>query len=543
MAKLITENAELLIYLEGKLYITILGGIKLTGLDRLKVTLKLIRTDNKNNAFRHNLDLYNSIQTEQLIQKSAEALEMSTNEISTAISQLTTALENYRSERLEAMKPKQVEKKQLTEPERKAAIQYLKSENLLARTKQAIAQSGLVGEETNSLIAYLTYTSRKRHTPLHLMCLGASGTGKTWLQERVSELMPEEDKIEITTLSMNAFYYFGKEELKHKLLLIEDMDGAEAVLYPLRELKSKRKISKTVTLKDSKGNLKTVTLNVEGPVCISGCTTREQLYEDNANRCILLYMDNSPEQDKKIMDYQRRLSAGLIDQYEERKVREQIKNVQRILKPISVRNLYATFLNLPEAVFKPRRTMLLLLMFTETITYYQYQRELKTDEDTGEQYIESTVEDIEAAFTLLETTLLKKSDELNDACRNFFERLKTYLKEQDTEAFYSKEVRSAVRLSPSSLGRYLYELERMGYIKITRGNRYKGFEYKIQNWNDLETLTNDAQSMVKTILENIKTVTRNPVVTQGTDGLPNMQKISKKKAVTQQVEKIADTLK
>jgi len=534
-AKLITENAELLIYLDGTLHITILGGIKLTGLDRMKVTLKLTSTDHKQNAFRHNLDLYNSIQTEQLIEKSAEALDVSTNEISTAISQLTTALENYRSERLEAMKPKQVEKKQLSEPERKAAIAYLKSPDLLTRTKQAIAQSGLVGEETNSLIAYLTYTSRKRHTPLHLMCLGASGTGKTWLQERVSELMPEEDKIEITTLSMNAFYYFGKEELKHKLLLIEDMDGAEAVLYPLRELQSKRKISKTVTLKDSKGNLKTVTLNVEGPVCISGCTTREQLYEDNANRCILLYMDNSLEQDKKIMDYQRKLSAGLIDQYEERKVREQIKNVQRILKPISVRNPYATYLSLPEAVFKPRRTMLLLLMFTETITYYhQYQRELKTDEDTGEQYIESTIADIEAAFTLLETTLLKKSDELNDACRTFFERLKTYLKEQDTEAFYSKEVRSAMRLSPSSLGRYLYELERMGYIKITRGNRYKGFEYKIQNWNDLETLTNDAQSMVKSILENIKTVTRNPAVAQGTNGLPKAQITSRKTAVTQE---------
>ena len=125
------------------------------------------------------------------------------------------------------------------------------------------------------------------------MCLGASGTGKTWLQEKVSELMPEEDKLEITSLSSNAFYYFGREELKHKLLLIEDLDGAESVLYPLRERQSKRKISKTVTLKDNKGNLKTVTLNVEGPVCVSGCTIREQLYEDNANRCILLYMDNS----------------------------------------------------------------------------------------------------------------------------------------------------------------------------------------------------------------------------------------------------------
>ena len=63
----------------------------------MKVTLKLTSTDHKQNAFRHNLDLYNSIQTEQLIEKSAEALDMGTNEISTAISHLTTALENYRS--------------------------------------------------------------------------------------------------------------------------------------------------------------------------------------------------------------------------------------------------------------------------------------------------------------------------------------------------------------------------------------------------------------------------------------------------------------
>ena len=80
----------------------------------------------------------------------------------------------------------------------------------------------------------------------------------------------------------------------------------------MRELQSKRRISKTVTLKDNKGNLKTITLNVKGLVCVSGCTTREALYEDNANRCILLYMDVSAEQDQRIMEYQRRLSAGKV---------------------------------------------------------------------------------------------------------------------------------------------------------------------------------------------------------------------------------------
>lgn len=357
--------------------------------------------------------------------KSAEALELLPSEVSAVIGELTSALENYRAQRLEEMKPKKPEQRTLSEAERKAAVVFLKAPNLLERTRQAIADSGLIGEEDNSLIAYLTYSSRKRHTPLHLMCVGASGTGKTWLQEKVSELMPEEDKLEITTLSSNAFYYFGREELKHKLLLIEDLDGADSMLYPLRELQSKRRISKTVTLKDNKGKLKTVTLNVEGPVCVSGCTTREALYEDNANRCILLYMDVSTEQDQRIMEYQRRLSAGQIDQASEQQIRSQIKNVQRILRPVTVKNPYAVYLKLPDEVFKPRRTMLLLLLFIETVTWYhQYQRELKTDTDTGEQYIESTIEDVETAFALLETTILKKSDELNDACRNFFERLK-----------------------------------------------------------------------------------------------------------------------
>lgn len=136
--KLIKENAELLIYLEGKLHITVLGGIKLTGLDRLKITLKLTATGKPANAFRHNLDLYNSIQTEQLTEKVAEALDVSTNELSQIINGLTAALENYRAERLEAMKPKQAEKKELTEAERKAAISFLKSPDLLPEQKRPL---------------------------------------------------------------------------------------------------------------------------------------------------------------------------------------------------------------------------------------------------------------------------------------------------------------------------------------------------------------------------------------------------------------------
>ena len=499
-AKLDTTNPELLIYETEKLYITILGGIKITGLDRMRVTLKIeLRAYSSSLPIRHSLDLYHTKQVEQLTEKMAGQVSSSTSEAERTISELTTKLEQYRQEKLEHLKPKKEEKRQLTEQEKKASIKYLQDPKLMTNTLADIVKSGIVGETQNALIAYLAYTSRKREKPLHIICLGASGTGKTYLQEKISELIPEEEKIEITTLSDNALYYFGREELKHKLILIEDLDGAENVLYPLRELQSKRKISKTVTLKDNKGNLKTITLEVEGPVCVSGCTTKERVYDDNANRSILLYIDDSPEQDKKIMAYQQKASAGQINANEEATIRAQLKNIQRTLQLIKIINPYAEIIDLPQEVFKPRRTLVLLLSFIETVTFYhQYQRPIQIHEETKEPYIETTKEDIEIAFRLMKHVLFSKSDELNKATRNFLERLKSAVK--TGEIFYTQEIRKKLRMSSSTLHRYMMELKINGYIQSKSGSKYKGYEYEIKDYKEYEKLKSDIDQKLHLII-------------------------------------------
>lgn len=81
------------------MHIIILGGVKLTGFDRLKVTLKIVYGGNTNRAFRHNLDLYNSVHTEQLIEKAGDALDVAAAELGAVISRLTATLEDYRIER------------------------------------------------------------------------------------------------------------------------------------------------------------------------------------------------------------------------------------------------------------------------------------------------------------------------------------------------------------------------------------------------------------------------------------------------------------
>ena len=141
--------------------------------------------------------------------------------------------------------------------------------------------------------------------------------------------------------------------------------------------------------------MKTVTLKVEGPISLAGTTTREKLYEDNANRSILIYLDQSKKHKEDIMSYQRRASAGEIDKSREEKIKDFFRDVQRVLKPVKVRNPYATRLIIPETVFKPLRTNAHYLNFIEVVTFYsQYQRTKKVDESTGEDYIETTIDDI-----------------------------------------------------------------------------------------------------------------------------------------------------
>ena len=420
--------------------------------------------------------------------------------------ELTHELENYRFLLLEKEQQAAAPKyKELTASEEKEAIAFLKKRELLSLTNEYIGKSGVIGEVNNRLLMYLIFTSRKTNNPLHCISLGSSGVGKTHLQSKVAELIPEEDKVEITVLSANAFYYFNRTELQNKLILIEDLDGAESVLYPLRELQSKKRITKTVVHKDSKGTTKTIHLTVEGPVSVAGCTTQESIYEDNSNRSFLLYIDESSEQDKRIMDYQKLISAGKVNEDEEYKNKELLKNVQRVLKPIKVINPYAEYLELPQSVFKPRRTNSHYLQFIEAITFYkQYQREQQVNEETGEVFIETTIEDIQEANELIQEVLLRKSDLLNGACRSFFEMLKAYLKANNQTTFTNAEVRRTLRINPSNQKRYMVQLQLAELVQRAKGDKRKGYVYEVVNYEDYQTTNKQIETVLNTTLQQLE---------------------------------------
>jgi hypothetical protein len=288
-----TKNPEAPIFETEQLKIVVLGGVKLGGLDKLRVTLKIEKEGNA--PIRQNLDLYHSSQVQKLVEQIAGLYELPTESIQETLEVLTSELEKWRMSQLELLsKPKQ-ETPTITGAEKAKATKWLKSPKLMERTQTLLGQAGIVGEETNRLLLWLVMSSRKTARPLHAVSLAASGIGKTYLQQTLADLLPPEDVLEMTSLSGNALYYFKGNELRHKLLLIEDLDGADEVLYPLRELQSSGRLRKTVAVKGPRGTMHTEILNVEGPVSVAAATTKETLYQDNANRALLLTLDESSE--------------------------------------------------------------------------------------------------------------------------------------------------------------------------------------------------------------------------------------------------------
>jgi len=505
-AKLLSDNPEQLIYETNELKITIWGGIEKENLSRLKVSLHIKNKSNKYKSFRDDVNLYSHGNTQKLIQNISETLEVSTATIIKTITELTEELEAYRLQerqvQVKALQPKQYE---MSETEKQEAQSFLKAKGLGKRTLELIQQSGLIGEEKNGLLLFFLYTSRLMDEPLHAIIFGKSGSGKTYLQTKISECLPEESVRTITSLTENTLYYSSKGFWKHKVLLIEDLKGVYNAFLPLREFMSKQSITKLTTDKDAKGNNVQKLLTVEGPICVSGATTQGNIYEDNANRSFLLHIDEIPKHLNHVMEYQRKMQAGLVNENGQDAARLLLKNSQRLLKKVKVINPYAIDLRIPDCVFKKLRTNTHYLKLIEIITFYnQYQRKWKQN-SKNEYFIETSIDDIELANWLVKETLLQKSDELNEDTRYFFESLKelTVQKPKNAQTFYTKEVRQHFRMNPMKVNRLLHQLESRGYINRTGGNRKTGYEYEILAWEEYELLKSNID-VLDDVIQQIK---------------------------------------
>ena len=309
---------DCLIYETDRLQITLWGGIELHTVNRLRATLHIQLKSNQYASFRDTADLYSHSQSDRLIKQAAEKLEISSTIVSEAITGLTKELEIYRSQKREdKRKSEQVKEQQgkdlFDRDQMQAAKDFLNRPSLTENTYKLFGSMGLIGEQDNATLLFFIFLTRFFKNPLHAIVMGSTGSGKTYLLQGVAQVVPRQHIHVTTSLSENTLYYTPQNFLKHKILLQEDLDGAYSALLPLRELMSNQSISRFSTKTNSRtGDSKQVYLHVEGPVCVAGATTRDKIYEDNANRSFLLQIEENPRHEAEVLDYQGKIAAGLV---------------------------------------------------------------------------------------------------------------------------------------------------------------------------------------------------------------------------------------
>jgi len=378
----------------------------------------------------------------------------------------------------------------LKDDEREAALALLRDPNLLDRIVSDFERCGVVGEQINILVGYLCAISRKLDKPLAIVIQSTSAAGKSALMEAILAFVPEEQRIKYSAMTGQSLYYLGDCDLQHKVLAIVEEEGAERASYALKLLQSEGELTIASTGKDPQsGRMVTQEYHVEGPVMIMLTTTAIDIDEELLNRCIVLTVDESREQTRRIHELQRqaRTLDGLRRKLDKAAILAAHRNAQRLLRPLRVMNDYASKLTFLSDRTRTRRDHEKYLTLIDTIAFlHQYQRPLKRD-GAQLEYIEVTLDDIATANRIAAEVLGRSLDELPPQTRRLLLLIDERVSQECRRLklaradfrFTRRDVREHAGWTDFQVRVHLDRLMQMEYVLSHRGRRGQSFVYEL----------------------------------------------------------------
>jgi hypothetical protein len=384
----------------------------------LRVALSV--TDGRSGRFHlDTLDLYVARARNSYLAGASAELRTGTEALRKELAEVIFALERAQSEGAKEA-PAVV---QMTELERAAAMELLESPDLLSRVGADLAALGVVGEQTNLVVAYLATVSRKAERPFGVVVQSSSAAGKSTLADAVAAFVPEEDLVVLSALTAQSLYYLGAGDLAHKVLFVSEEHGASRAAYALKLLISEGRLAIASAGKDPEtGRLRTRSYGVEGPVSLLMTTTAAEVEAELANRLVVLGVDEDRDQTRAVQAAQRRAATleGLMARLGREPVIRLHRNAQRLLEPLPVVVPGAEELAFPDSSTRHRRDhQKLLSVIASVALLHQYQRPQATVEVAGTpvRYVEASAEDIALGAQLCDEVLVRAADELSPPAR------------------------------------------------------------------------------------------------------------------------------
>lgn len=474
------------------------GWPKLLG-EALKVNVLVTSAEHDEALHVDTLDLYQAKQRQAFAKLAASELSVEEPVIQHDLGRLLLKLESLIEERAKAAECATPPPAAMSEAQRNAALALLKDPNLIARLVADVERAGLVGEPANALIAYLACVSRKLSAPLAVLIQSTSAAGKSTLMDTLLALVPEEDRVQYSAMTGQSLFYLGETDLKHKILAIAEEEGVRQAAYALKVLQSQGELTIASTGKDpATGMLVTQQYRVEGPVMLFLTTTAIDVDEELVNRCLVLTINESREQTRKIQQRQRhaRTLAGLVATSEAQSVRELHQNAQRLLRPLAVVNPYAERLTFLDDRTRLRRDHAKYLTLIESITLlHQHQRTVRTMNAGGRvlEYIEVTLDDIALANELAHEVLGRSLDELPPQTRRVLGLIESFVADiaardvlrASEVRFTRRQLRERGGMSDAAVRVHLERLLALEYLRSAVGRNGQRFEYELAFDGDL----------------------------------------------------------
>lgn len=487
----IGEGGELVLALGDRRYL-VRGIEKNTSYEQLRVWLKAECGE----AFHvDTVELYAAKQRGGWLKQASMELGLSEDVLRSDLGKLLRVVEQRQDALIRArLQPKAEAAAPAIPPEQQeAALALLKAPDLIERIVADVEATGVVGEASNALVAYLACVSRKLDKPLAILIQSTSAAGKSTLMDAVLALMPEAERVQYSAMTGQSLFYLGETSMKHKVLAIAEEEGVRQAAYALKLLQSQGELTIASTGKDPvSGELVTKEYRVEGPVMLFLTTTAIDIDEELLNRCLVLSIDESRAQTAAIQQRQRasRTLEGLLSRTRASEVLATHRAAQALLRPLAVVNPYAEQLSFASDRVRLRRDHAKYLALIDAIALlHQFQRPVKVAQAQGKpvEYIEVTLADIALANRLAHEVLGRSLDELPPQTRRVLGQLVNYVGERAraqgvppaTVRFTRREARAHIGIGDTQLRVHLDRLMALEYLVPHAGRNGQRFSYEL----------------------------------------------------------------
>ncbi len=355
---------------------------------------------------------------------------------------------------------------------RNEARAMLESPDLMQRVINDVASCGVAGERELVASIYLVGVSRLLSRPLAAIVQAPSSTGKSYVVEKTAALFPPETTIHATAMTAQSLYYLPTGALQNKFIVagersrVEDDSTAEAT-RALREMIGSGRLTKLVPMKEG-GKIVTQRIEQPGPISYVETTTLTRIFDEDANRCLLLNADERKQQTTHIVN---RLaanysgtSANVADMIVQRHFAAQ--------RMIQARPVVIPFAEQIAARFDCERVEArrafphLMAMIQSSGLLHQFQRQIDVD-----GRVVASVDDYQLARRLCRGPLARLlGGQISDAAIRFYDRLVEWARDKFTTA----EAYRHDRKSEQAIRGWLRDLAGAGaveQIEASKGSR------------------------------------------------------------------------